>query len=174
MLTELLYCKQNKLHLGINLFDMRSKKKLIIEQFDKKIKPFIGTEKTIIPDKGWINAIRTTLNMTLEQLGKRLNVTRQGAKKIEQSESQGTISLKSMREIGQALNMHFVYAFVPAEGSIEKQIDLKAGELAKKIVLRTSHNMKLESQGNTDEQISKAIKDLTEELKREMNKSLWD
>ena len=153
---------------------MRNKKKLIIEQFDKKIKPFVGTENIIVPDKGWINTIRTTLNMTLEQLGNKLNVTRQGAKKIEQSESQGTISLKSMREIGKVLNMHFVYAFIPTQGSIEKLIHLKAEEFAKKIVLRTSHTMKLESQGNTDEQIAKAIKDLTEDIKREMNKSLWD
>ncbi|MBC7487167.1 MAG: mobile mystery protein A [Cytophagaceae bacterium] len=153
---------------------MRSKEKLIIEQFDKKIEPFVGTERVIVPDNGWINALRTTLNMTLEQLGNKLKVTRQGAKKIEQSESQGTISLKSMKEIAQALNMHFVYAFIPAQGSVEKLIDLKAEELAKKIVLRTSHNMKLESQGNSEEQIAKAIKDLAEDLKREMNKSLWD
>jgi len=153
---------------------MRTKKKLLIEQLDRKLKPFVGTEKIIIPDQGWINSIRVTLNMTLEQLGNKLNITRQGAKKIELSESLGTVSLKSMKEIGRVLNMQFVYGFVPKDGSIENLVNYKAEELAKKIVLRTSQNMKLENQGNTDEQIKRAIADLANELKRAMNKSLWD
>lgn len=153
---------------------MRTTKKLLIEQLDRKLKPFIGTEKVIVPDQGWINSIRVTLNMTLEQLGNKLNITRQGAKKIEVSESLGTLSLKSMKEIGGVLNMQFVYGFVPKDGSIENLINHKAEELAKKIVLRTSQNMKLENQGNTEEQIKRAIGDLANELKRELNKSLWD
>ncbi len=153
---------------------MWARKKLLIEQLDRKLKPFKGTEKVIIPDKGLINSIRTTLNMTLEQLGSKLDITRQGAKKVEESEALGAISLKSMKEIGKVLNMQFVYGFVPKNGSVENLINQKTEELAKKIVLRTSQNMKLENQGNTDEQIKRAIDDLADELKREMHKSLWD
>jgi predicted DNA-binding mobile mystery protein A len=153
---------------------MRTNKKLLIEQLDRKLKPFLGTEQVIIPDQGWINSMRVTLNMTLEQFGKRLGISRQGAKKIELSEVQGTVSLKSMKEIGEALQMHFVYSFVPKEGSIENLVNRKADELAKKIVLRTSQHMKLENQGNTEEQIERAIVDLANELKREMSKVLWD
>lgn len=153
---------------------MRTKKKLLIEQLDRKLNPFIGTEKVIVPDQGWINSIRITLNMTLEQLGSKLNITRQGAKNIELSEATGAISLKSMKEIGAVLNMQFVYAFVPKDGSIENLINHKAKELAKKIVLRTNQNMKLENQGNSEEQIKRAIDDLTNELKIELSKSLWD
>ncbi len=153
---------------------MRTNKKLQIEQLDRKIKAFNGAEKVIVPDNGWINSIRTSLNMTLEQLGSKLNITRQGAKKIEESESSGTISLKSLKEVADVLNLRLVYALIPKDGSLEKLIDSKAEELAKKIVLRTSQNMKLENQGNTDQQIKRAIHDLTDELKREMDKSLWD
>ena len=153
---------------------MRSTKKLLIEQLDKKLNPFEGTEKVIIPDQGWINSIRVTLSMTLEQLGNKIKVSKQGAKNIEKSESIGTISLKSMKEIGRVLDMKFVYGFVPADGSIENLVNRKAEELAKKIVLRTSQHMKLENQGNSDEQIKRAINDLAAELKREMSKSLWD
>ena len=153
---------------------MRNRKKLLIEQLDRKLKPFTETAKVSVPDQGWINNIRVTLNMTLEQLGNKLNITRQGAKKIEVSESLGTISLKSMKEVGEVLNMQFVYGFIPKNGSIENLVNLKAESLAKKIVLRTSQNMKLENQGNTDEQIKSAISDLANDLKREMSKSLWD
>jgi len=149
-------------------------KKLLIEQLDRKLKPFAGTEKVIVPSQGWINSIRVSLNMTLEQLGNKLKITRQGVKNIEVSESLGKVSLKSMKEIGAALEMQFVYGFVPKNGSLENLVNTKAEELAKKIVLRTSQNMKLENQGNTNEQIKRAINDLAIELKREMNKSLWD
>lgn len=153
---------------------MRTQKKLLIQQLDKKLKPFQGIEKVIIPDQGWVSNIRVTLNMTLEQLGQKLNITRQGAKKIEEREATGSISIKSLKEVGQILDMEFVYGFVPKRGSIENLVNYKAEELAKKIVLRTNHNMKLENQGNSDEQIRRAIDDLANEIKREMNKSLWD
>ena len=153
---------------------MRNQKKLLIEQLDRKLKAFQGTEKVIIPDHGWIYNIRTALNMTLEQLGVKLNMTKQGVKKIEERESAGAISIKSLKEIGNALDMKFVYGFIPKHGTIENLVDSKALELAKKIVLRTSNNMKLENQGNSDEQIDKAIKELASEIKREMRKSLWD
>lgn len=153
---------------------MRTQKKILIQQLDKKIKPFKGINNVIIPDNGWIRTIRETLNMTLEQLGNKLNITKQGAKKIEEREINESLSIKSLKEIGEALEMRFVYGFVPKEKSIEHLVNSKANELAKKIVLRTSHTMKLENQGNTDEQINVAITDLANDLKREMNKSLWD
>ena len=53
-------------------------------------------------------------------------------------------------------------------------IQLKAEKLARKIVLRTNQNMKLEDQGIGDEKIAETIKELANEIKREMRKSLWD
>ena len=64
---------------------MRNQRNLLIEQLDRKLLPFKGSEKVIIPEKGWINTIRTTINMTLEQLGNKLNITKQGVKRIEES-----------------------------------------------------------------------------------------
>ena len=48
---------------------MRNQKRLLIEQLDSKLKPFSDTKTVIVPDSGWIKTIRTTINMTLEQLG---------------------------------------------------------------------------------------------------------
>ncbi len=44
---------------------MRNKKTLLIEQLDQKLQPFQETVTILVPEKGWINAIRTTLNMTM-------------------------------------------------------------------------------------------------------------
>ena len=153
---------------------MRNKRKLLIEQLDKKLKPFQKTEMVIVPNNGWINTIRTTLNMTMAQLGTRLKITRQGVKSIEDSEAKGSISINSLKEVGQALDLKLVYGFVPKDGTIEKLIDINAQKLAEKIVLRTNQNMKLEDQGIGDLKIKESIKDLSNEIKREMKKSLWD
>ncbi len=153
---------------------MRNKKKLLIEQLDQKLKPFQKTEVVLVPDKGWINTIRTTLNMTMAQLGVKLNVTRQGVKKIEDSEAKGTISINSLKEVGEVLDLKFVYGFVPKDGTIDNLIDSRAEKLARKIVLRTNQNMKLEDQGISNEKIDQSIIDLSDEIKREMRKSLWD
>lgn len=153
---------------------MRNQKKLLLEQLDRKLESFHGTDKVQVPQNGWISTIRATLNMTMEQLGSRLNMTRQGVKKIEEREASGAISIKSLKEVGVALDMQFVYGFVPRQSSIEKLVDLKSRQLARKIVLRTNQNMKLENQGNSDERITQAIEELASEIKREMRKSLWD
>ena len=153
---------------------MRNKKQLLIEQLDQKLKPFQKTEMVLVPDKGWINTIRTTLNMTMVQLGTKLGVTKQGVNKIEDSEAKGSISINSLKEVGNALDLKLVYGFVPKDGTINNLINLKAEKLAKKIVLRTNQNMKLEDQGIGDEKIAETIKELANEIKREMKKSLWD
>lgn len=153
---------------------MRSTKKLLIEQLDRKLKPFQGTEKVIVPQQGWIYTIRISLNMTLEQLGEKLQMTKQGIKKIEEREATESISIKSLKEIGKALDMQFVYGFVPKQGSIDEMVTTKAIAIAERIVLRTNQNMKLENQGNSPEKINQAIMELASELKREMHKSLWD
>ncbi len=153
---------------------MRNKKKLLIEQLDQKLKPFQKAELILVPYKGWINTIRTTLNMTMAQLGTRLNITRQGVKKIEESEAKGKISINSLKEVGEVLDLKFIYGFVPKDGTIDNLIDLKAKKLARKIVLRTNQNMKLEDQGINNIKINKSIIDLSNEIKREMKKSLWD
>lgn len=153
---------------------MRNKRKLLIEQLDQKLQHFRDTDIVLVPDKGWINTIRTALNMTMAQLGNKLSITRQGVKRIEESESKGTISINSLKEVGKSLNLKFVYGFVPKDGTVNNLVNINAEKLARRIVQRTNQNMKLEDQGLSDEKINQSISDLAIEIKREMRKSLWD
>ncbi len=153
---------------------MRNKRKLMLEQLDIRVLPFIGTKEVIIPNRGWIHNIRTSLNMTMAQLGRKLNVTRQGIKRIEQSEENGTISLRRLDKVAKAMGLQMVYCIIPKEESFENFVHLKAEKLARKIVFMTNKNMELEDQGIGDLKINKAISDLTEEIKVEMKKSLWE
>jgi len=153
---------------------MRNTKRLLIEQLDQKLDQFRSASKVIIPQKGWIHTIRTTLNMTRHQLGVKLKSTKGAIQKIEEREATGAITLNKLRDVGEALELQFVYGFIPKEGSINNLVHSKAKKLAQKIILRTNHNMKLEGQGIGDEKIETLINDLTEEIKREMKKSLWE
>jgi len=141
---------------------------------DQKLQLFSETRKVLVPERGWINTIQTSLNMAMAQLGTKLNIKRQGVKRIEESEANGTITLNSLKDVSNALDLKLVYALVPANGTIKDLIQIKAEKLAQKIILRTNQNMKLEDQGIGDEKLTKIIKELADEIKREMRKSLWD
>ncbi len=153
---------------------MRNKKKLLIEQLDQKLAHFKDAGMVLVPQKGWVNTIRTTLNMTREQLGNKLDLTQGAIQKIEEREATGQITINKLKDVGNALNMKFIYGFIPKDGTIESLINLKAEKLARKIVLRTNQNMKLENQGISEDKIKHSINDLANEIKREMRKSLWD
>lgn len=150
------------------------KNKLILQQIDTKINKFKSLEKIAIPGNGWIGAIRISLNMTLNQLGKRLSLARQNIKSMEDREIKGTVSLNVLKKFANAMNMKFVYGFIPNDGSLEKMIEKRANEIAKEIVGRTSVSMNLEDQKNSEARLNKAIKEKAEDIKRDMPKYLWD
>jgi len=150
------------------------KKSLQLQQLNNKMSGFATLKQVAIPPTGWIKAIRTVIGMSMQQLGNKLSVSRQGILDIEKREKDGSITIRSLKEIGRALDMQLVYGFVPNDGSLDSLIEKRATELATKIVLRTSNTMKLEDQGNTNKRIEKAIKERAEEIKNEMPKILWD
>lgn len=151
-----------------------SKQKLILEQLDKKIEQLHKIDNLIIPSEGWVYSIRTAMKMSLRQLGNRIGITAQSIKEIETREKSKTVSIKTLTEVARALDMKFVYGFIPKEKNIEAIIEKRANEIAEKIVLRTSKTMQLEAQENSKTRIKKAIKNRAEEIKREMPKYLWD
>lgn len=149
-------------------------KMIIREQLDKKIVKFRNLEDIVIPPQGWIYSIRQGINMSLRQLGQRMSITPQSVKEIEEREKNGTISIKVLRQVAAALNMKFVYGFIPSEKTLEGMIEKRAEELARSIVERTSVQMELEDQKNTPERIVNAIKEKAAEIKNDMPKILWD
>ena len=150
------------------------KKSLQLQQLNNKMWHFATLKQVATPPTGWIKAIRTTLGMSMQQLGNKLNISKQAILDIEKREKDGFITIKSLKDIARALDMQLVYGFVPNDGSLDALIEKRATELATKIVLRTNNTMKLEDQSITNERIKKAIKERAEEIKNEMSKILWD
>ena len=148
--------------------------KLNIEQLDRKLLKFNKIKEVITPSTGWVHAIRSTIRMSLRQLGKKLNITAQSVREIETREKNGTVSINVLRQVGQALDMKFIYGFIPVNGTLTKMIEKKAEELAKEIVLRTSASMRLEDQENMPDRIKQSIEEKTQEILRELPRYLWD
>ncbi len=149
-------------------------KSLKIRALGEKIKGFDKLRLVTIPESGWIAAIRTSLNMTLEQFGRKLRMSRQAASQIEKRESEGAITLKGLRDAANALDMQLVYAIVPKEGTLEDYLEKRAHELARELILSTNQQMRLENQAVREEQLKQAIEDATAELVRKVDRQLWD
>lgn len=154
---------------------MKSRKqKLVLEQTSNKLKPFQSLLSIQQQPLGWINTIRTAINMSLAQAGKKVGMTAQGVRALEQREKSGAITLQSLREIAEALDMQLVYAIIPKQGTLEEMVDRKTEDKAREIVNRTSTSMALEDQENAKGRLMNAYTEKKNELKTEMPKFLWD
>lgn len=147
---------------------------MLLRQLDKKLQEFKIISKIEVPPKGWINATRSILNMSMRQLGSRLNMSAQGIKDLENREQEGTITLKALRQAGEGFNMKLVYGFAPIDSSLENMLEMRASELAQKILNRVNTTMQLEDQQNSADRNEQAFIELKEQIKREMSKSIWD
>jgi predicted DNA-binding mobile mystery protein A len=141
---------------------------------NEKLDKFIVLNTLIMPPIGWVKAIRNGIGMSMEQLGKKLSISKQAVLDIEKREKEGAVTLKSMQELANAMDMKFVYGFIPNAGSLDQMIEKRALEIAKKIVQRTSNTMTLEDQANSKERIEKAIKERAAEIINKTPKILWD
>jgi predicted DNA-binding mobile mystery protein A len=150
------------------------KKSLQLQQLNSKMLGFAALKQVAMPPTGWIKAIRTAIGMSMQQLGNKLNVSKQGVMDIERREKDGSITIKSLREIARAMDMQLVYGFVPNDGSLDALIEKRATELATQIVMRTANTMKLEDQAISEKRIEAAIKERATAIQNEMPKILWD
>lgn len=148
--------------------------KLQFQQLNDKMNKLIGLQNLIVPPIGWIKTIRSGIGMSMEQLGKKLSITKQAVMDIEKREKVGAITIRSMQEIAKAMDMKFVYGFVPNADSLEQLIEKRALEIATKIVQCTSTTMKLEDQVNSKKRIESAIKERAAEIINKTPKILWD
>ena len=150
------------------------KKSLQLQQLNNKMLGFASLRQVAMPPTGWIKAIRTAIGMSMQQLGNKLNVSKQGVMDIEKREKDGSITIRSLREIARAMDMQLVYGFVPNDGSLDALIEKRATDLATQIVMRTANTMKLEDQANSKKRIEAAIRERATAIQNEMPKILWD
>ena len=147
--------------------------KLIRDQLDTTLKHFKSVVTIRQPPKGWIRAVRDALGMNGRQFANRLCVNPSRVTEMEQGEISGSLTLKSMRKAAEALDCIFVYGLVPRD-NLEIIVKAQVTKVARERFDRTSHTMALEDQELTSKEKRKALKELEDELIRNMPKYLWD
>lgn len=86
-----------------------------IDSLELKTKKFRNSNIKATPIGGWVNAIRTSLGMTLNQLAKRVGTNASRINRIEQDELSGSVTLKTLQSVATAMNSELVYAIVPKQ-----------------------------------------------------------
>lgn len=114
--------------------------------------------------EGWINFMRTTLGLTLSDLGKLASLSTGSVAQAERREIEGQVSLSTLKKMAEAMECDLVYAFIPKK-EIKTMIHDKAMEKARKTLSIADHHMKLENQnviGDEEERVERLAKKFIE------------
>jgi predicted DNA-binding mobile mystery protein A len=65
------------------------------------------------PARGWLRAVRDAVELSQEQVARKLGVKRQSYADLEQAESRGAASLSSLQRAAEAMDCELVYFIVP-------------------------------------------------------------
>ncbi|MFA6263609.1 MAG: mobile mystery protein A [Candidatus Babeliales bacterium] len=147
--------------------------KAMREQLQKSLDNPSELIKDPVPKIGWIKIIRQALGMTNCQLAQRLGCTQSNVVALESSEKNGTISLKNLERVAEAMNCHVVYFLVP-EKSLDHIREAQARAIAKKRLKTVGHSMALEQQALTLDQTKSQEDALVIELLQGNPKDLWE
>jgi predicted DNA-binding mobile mystery protein A len=152
----------------------------ILKNLERQSEPLwrIIRENKILQSR-WIKHLRWGLNMSGEQLGRRMKISGQSARDMEEREYAETITLATLRKAANAFDMDLFYMFIPkndqkVERALQSIIEHRAWEVAQEIVSRSSATMQLEGQGTSEESTEEAVRELADKFKIEVPSSLWD
>lgn len=140
---------------------------------DKRLSAISDQDALARPPRGWVKAIRESLGMTAEQLGRRLGVSKQRALALEKAEASGGVTLASLERAARALDCRLVYAVVPRK-PLEALAEERARSRARRQLQATSHSMALEAQGVDAEDEQAQLEALARRLLEGPGSALWD
>jgi predicted DNA-binding mobile mystery protein A len=127
-------------------------RKLRRRQIDRALIPFAGARQSSRPRSGWLSAIREARGIPLREVAATLAVTPQAVQNLQKSEANESITLKRLREAGEAMGCELVYALVPKSGALTDAVEEAEYKRAAERVLAAEHTMLLEDQAAGDVQ----------------------
>jgi len=125
------------------------------------------------PNEGWLKTVRVALGMSGPQLAKKLGITKARVWKVEQEEPAGSLTIKTMESMADAMDCKFVYAVLPKE-NVEVIIRQRAVDKARSQVLLASTHMALEDQLLSNRQIDIEIERVVTEILQKLPSDFWD
>jgi transcriptional regulator with XRE-family HTH domain len=91
-------------------------RKVVRRRLDKEMQPYrrAGMEKS--PTDELLRAVRQVLRIPVEEIAAKVGVNRSVLFGLEESERRGTITLRSLSRVAQAMGCKVVYGVVPESG----------------------------------------------------------
>lgn len=127
------------------------------------------------PSEGWLRTMRKALGMSGAQLARKMDVTRALISQAESNEVSGSVTIKTMQKMAEAMGCRFVYAVLPPKGKeTEDVIFAQAMKKARAIAERTDGHMALENQSLTETEREKQLNRLAQRLAIEMASDFWN
>ena len=148
---------------------------LMIRQLDRQLKEWHKASQLCgKPRIGWIKTVRKALNMTAEELGHRLGLTRGRINQLERAEVYDAVTLRALKEVANALGCEVVYAIIPKDHStLEDIIKTRAEQIAEERIVNVAHSMSLEDQSVDSDILRMQKEELTKSLIEHLNKKFW-
>jgi predicted DNA-binding mobile mystery protein A len=137
-------------------------------QLDKQLSKYKNMPKFKL---GNIREIRDALGMTSAQLAGRIGVAQSGVSKMEKSELEKSISLKTLERAAEALGCELAYVFVPRV-SLEQAVLNQAHKRITALSENLFRHMAIELQEPDEEQREQFLADFADELIKNGNE-LW-
>lgn len=154
--------------------------KIVAKQYRDKVNQVVSQFGSLsmlpnhgLPKEGWLRTVRTALGMSGTQLAKKLGVTKARISKAEQDEPHGSVTLKTMQSMAEAMDCKFVYAIVPKQ-NVEAVIKERAIEKARAQVKAASTHMALEAQSLSKEQLEFEIERIAAQIIDKMPSDFWN
>jgi predicted DNA-binding mobile mystery protein A len=97
-------------------------RKLFLRKLDVEMRPFRLAGRTKNPTSGLLRAVRQGLGIPTAEVSQKMGARRNAAFDIEVSELRGTISLKSMSRMAEAMDCKVVYGVVPKGGKTMERL----------------------------------------------------
>jgi len=149
-------------------------KSLVLRQYRDRIdKAAAQTSGLSVPPEGWLRTVREALGMSGANVGSRLGVTRSRVSQAEAGERSGTVSLKTMAAMAEAMGCRFVYAIVPAQ-RIEDAVMAQARRKAGRLVTRASGHMALEDQALSPAKIDAEVERIARGMAEKPPADFWE
>ena len=148
----------------------------VLQQYQRFVdRASLGSAELALPPEGWLRTMRKALGMSGAQLARKMGVTRALVSQAESNEVSGSITLKTMQKMAEAMGCRFVYAVLPPKGKEAEDVILaQAMKHARVIAERTDVHMALENQNLTPDELEKQIKRLAQRLAIEMASDFWN
>jgi predicted DNA-binding mobile mystery protein A len=146
---------------------------IALKQLDLQLLSLKKQGHYLVPKQGWVRTLRKALGMTINQLAKRLHVDPSRIVKIETSEVEKAVTLRTLQSVAEAFDCTLVYSFIPNSG-LEKSVQNQARKIATEQIKKTAHTMDLEAQSIEQDWLDAELKDLTYELLHKSWKHLWE